>query len=91
MGFYKTQQMDGKQAKEQAKQCSSLFWQLCEREFQQLVGNCEDPDKTRVLRRTFASIAYRAYDTYCPKETARQLDAWAKNRPHLPAKYLNEI
>ena len=87
IGFFKTQQMDGMN---QAKQCSSLFWQLCEREFQQLVGNCEDQNKTRVLRRTFSAIAYRAYDAYCPKETARQLDAWAKNRPHLPAKYLSE-
>jgi CRISPR system Cascade subunit CasA len=86
MGFFKAQQMQGAK---QAAQCSNLFWQLCEREFQRLVDSCEDPDKTYVLRRNFAAFAYRAYDNNCPKETARQLDAWAKNRPNF-SKYLRD-
>lgn len=84
--FFKTQKADGK---EQAKQAANLFWQLCERKFQTLVNACADDsgEESKKLRRVFAGFVDTAYNTYCPKDTARQLDSWAANRPNL-AKYL---
>jgi CRISPR system Cascade subunit CasA len=73
----------------QAANASNLFWQLTERQFQKLLYDCEDSEKTKALRKTFAGFARRAYDSQCPKDTARQLDAWAKNQPNL-SKYLKD-
>lgn len=81
--FYKEQMADGKNFAELAVH---LFWQLCEREFQTLLDNCtpeENAEKARdTLRRRFSEYAHQAYDRFCPRETARQLDAWAKCRPN---------
>lgn len=89
-GFYKQLLTDGS---DHAKQSSSQFWQLCERDFQQLVINCEagtqHQGQRQQLRRRFADYAYQTYNRYCPQDTARQLDAWAKCRPNL-AKYLKQ-
>jgi len=90
MAFFKEQKVDGSKL---AAQASTLFWQLCERHFQQLVDACE-PDEQgaeqrRQLRQTFAGYVQQAYDHFCPKETARQLDAWAKCRPNN-SKYLRQ-
>ncbi|MFH1562004.1 MAG: type I-E CRISPR-associated protein Cse1/CasA [Nitrospirota bacterium] len=83
MSFFKSQKAEGK---DQAAQASNLFWQLCERRFQELVNACDDASGEHVkkLRRVvFAGFVDKAYNTYCPKDTARQLDAWAANRPNL--------
>lgn len=76
-----------------AAQASTLFWQLCERHFQQLVDACEPGEQAaeqrRQLRLIFAGYVQQAYDRFCPKETARQLDAWAKCRPNN-SKYLRQ-
>lgn len=90
IAFYKEQKADGTK---QAAQASNQFWQLCERQFQQLLDACE-PDKEgaqqrRQLRRTYAGYVQQAYDQFCPKETARQLDAWARCRPNN-SKYLKK-
>lgn len=86
LSFFKAQKADGK---DQAKQASNLFWQLCERKFQELVNACDDDSGKNVkkLRVVFAGFVNKAYNTYCPKDTARQLDAWAANKPNL-GKYL---
>jgi len=85
MSFFKTQKAEGKG---QAAQASNLFWQLCERKFQELVNVCDGADKeVKKLRSVFAEFVNKAYNAYCPKETARQLDAWAENHPNL-SKYL---
>lgn len=86
IGFFKAQKAEGK---EQAEHASSLFWQLCERKFQELINACEDRSggDVKKLRPVFAKFVDKAYNFYCPKDTARQLDAWAENRPNL-AKYL---
>ncbi len=85
MSFYKAQKSDGK---DQAKQASNFFWQLCERKFQELINACDDKTgaNAKKLHSTFVKFVDKAYNTYCPKDTARQLDAWAANRPNL-AKY----
>lgn len=90
MAYFKEQTVDGKNT---AAQASQLFWQLCERDFQNLVNHCDSGDgharMRQLLRRRFASYAQRAYDRHCPSDTARQLDAWAKCRPNTH-KYLTE-
>jgi len=86
MSFFKDQKVEGKN---QAVLASNLFWQLCERKYQDLVINCKDINQTKALRKDFALFASKAYNSYCPKDTARQLDAWAKNMPNL-SKYLKE-
>lgn len=69
----------------------SDFWQMCEREFQNLIEACDSDNHKEIcksMRKKFASFAQKTYDTYCPKDTARQLDAWAKNKPNF-SKYLS--
>lgn len=81
MGYFKSQKSEGKN---EAAQASQLFWQLAERQFQSLVNACGVGNaQTSVLRRTFAHYATTSYSTYCPQDTARQLDAWAANLPNL--------
>jgi CRISPR system Cascade subunit CasA len=79
-GYFKNQNME---SKEQSAQASNLFWQLCERQFQALLDACDDVEKVRTLRSVFARYVNKSYDNYCSRDTARQLDAWAKNRPNL--------
>lgn len=85
LGFFKSQNMEGKN---QAGLASNLFWELSEREFQHLVNVCADSEKILAQRTLFARFVQQAYDQHCPQDTARQLDAWAKNRPSL-GKYLS--
>jgi len=85
MGYFKAQKMDGKDIPAQA---SNLFWQLCEPLFQDLISACDDESSLHTLRPDFARIVHQVYDLFCPKDTARQIDAWAKNKPDT-RKYLN--
>lgn len=76
-------------SKGQAGQAANLFWQQCERQFQQLVDSCDNPEEVRRLRRIFGGYVRQCYNRFCPSGTARQLDAWAKNQPNL-SRYLKE-
>lgn len=77
----------------QAGQASNVFWQLSERHVQQLLDSCaadaEAIAARKALRRRFAGYVSRAYEQFCPRDTARQIDAWAKARPNL-SKFLFE-
>lgn len=84
--FYKLQ-LAVIEGKRQAAQASNLFWQLAEQHFQKLINACGN-NTSEAMRPEFAKNALKAYDTYCPKDTARQLDAWAACRPQL-GKYLS--
>jgi len=86
LSYFKSQNMDGKG---QAALASNLFWQLCERRFQEFLEACGDSESTRAMHPTFATFVHKAYNTYCPRNTARQIDAWAKSRPNL-SKYLRK-
>jgi len=90
LAYFKAQLVDGANL---AAQATHLFWQLCERDFQALLDNCESGEKEaiarRELRRRFSAYAQQAYDRFCPKDTARQLDAWARCRPNH-SKYLRQ-
>ena len=90
LGYYKAQLVDGKSLAEQA---TVLFWQLCERHAQSLFDSCDTGEANRLtrheLRKTFTANLHAAFDRLCPNQTARQLDAWAQNRPSL-SKYLQQ-
>ena len=90
LGFFKEQTVDGGRI---APQATQLFWQLCERDFQRLVDQCDQTEEAAAqrqkLRQHFANYVQQAYDKFCPRETARQLDAWAKCRPNN-SKYLKQ-
>ncbi|MGM8062686.1 type I-E CRISPR-associated protein Cse1/CasA [Vogesella indigofera] len=87
------QPKETKLAKGMAEQATSLFWQLCERHAQTLFDSCNRGDANRQVRRelrkTFAANLHAAFDRLCPNQTARQLDAWAQNRPNL-SKHLQQ-
>ncbi|SCX10046.1 CRISPR system Cascade subunit CasA [Nitrosomonas eutropha] len=90
MAYFKSQLVDGSKL---AAQATNLFWQLCERDFQTLVDNCDQDEASQIRRRKlrlcFADYVHQAYNRLCSSETARQLDAWAKCRPNL-SKYLKQ-
>jgi CRISPR system Cascade subunit CasA len=89
--FFAEQKMDKGAGNKLATKASGLFWQLCERNFQELVYACGDPATDRqIMRRRFAAYAWGVYDQFCPQETARQLAAWANHRPNFSKnKYLH--
>ncbi len=82
---------DSSMGQKLAGRATQFFWQLCERDFQQLVDNCgTDADSQQARdehRKRFARYVHQAYDHVCPKDTARQIDAWAECRPNM-SKYL---
>lgn len=82
LAYFKEQKMDGGKV---AVQAMHRFWQLCERDCQRLVDNCEQKEECakqrRQLRLTFACYQQQIYDHCCPKGTSRQMDAWARWRP----------
>ena len=86
LNYCKTLKVEGKA---QASQASNLFWQLCERRFQHLVDSCDDPREVKAQRKIFAGFVGRCYNRHCANDTARQLEAWAKNQPNL-ARYLKD-
>lgn len=90
MGYFKAQLVDGKKMAEQA---THYYWQMCERDFQTLLDHCgsgsEQSAMRSRLRKGFAKYAHQAFDSQCPQDTARQLDAWAAHRPKL-GKYLKQ-
>jgi CRISPR system Cascade subunit CasA len=84
--YFAKQNMDGGDL---ASNASGLFWQLCERRFQELVDACYEPDKLPAILKAIDSLALQSYDAFCPKETARQIDAWAECRPNLSKHFIN--
>jgi len=86
MAYFKAQLMEGEVS---AAQASNMFWQLCERDAQALINHCEKPDKRYELRRKFVRYAEQTFDLFCPNQTARQLDAWARAKPSF-GKYLQK-
>jgi len=66
-----------------AKKGAELFWELCEKDVQELIEICyeNDDDKINTFMKRFIGYVYDVYNTFCPKNTARQIDAWAANKP----------
>jgi CRISPR system Cascade subunit CasA len=91
----KKKKKENKFARARAKQATGVFWQLIERDFQDLVDHCtQDSESAQVrrnLRKRFAAVLYRVFDQTCPKETGRQLDEWAEHRPHLGGYLVGDV
>ena len=83
--YFDKQNMDGKAL---AASAAGLFWQLCERGFQGIVDACGQTEMLFDVRKGIATFALSSFDTFCPKETVRQIDAWAKCRPNF-SRYLS--
>lgn len=67
-----------------AAQATGIYWQLCESQFQKLVNVCAEDssgEKAKDMQKLFSGFVYQIYDRTCPKDTARQMEAWAENRP----------
>jgi CRISPR system Cascade subunit CasA len=67
-----------------AQNALNSFWGFCESQLKDLVDAC-DPGQNDLqkIRQKFADYAIHVYDLTCPKETSRQLLAWAKCRPNI--------
>ncbi len=90
LSYFKTLQTDGKNI---AKKATNTYWQLCERKIISIVNVCNDEivgERLKPIKRTLLNYVLKSYDTYCPHDTARQIEAWAKNRPRL-GKYFDDI
>ncbi|NTU67617.1 MAG: type I-E CRISPR-associated protein Cse1/CasA [Chlorobiaceae bacterium] len=84
--YFASQNMDGGAL---ASNATALFWQLSERRFQELVDACYEPARLPAIGKTIAALALQSFDAFCPKETARQIDAWAACRPDLSRSFIN--
>ncbi len=65
----------------QASQAINLFWQLCEQRFQDLLNACIKPDLLESVHFSLSGTSEKIYNMFCPRETSRQIESWAKNRP----------
>lgn len=78
--YYKDLKTDGKAI---AAKATNMYWQLCENKANELfLLCCEDEAETELsnISSTFLGFAFQVYDTLCGNQTARQMEAWAKNR-----------
>ena len=83
LAYYKDLKVDGK---ETAAKASNVFWQLCEGEFQNVINICSENNAEENLKpilRKIYSFVSQIYDETCPKDTARQMEVWAKNKPYV--------
>jgi CRISPR system Cascade subunit CasA len=78
-GYYKALKADGAGA---AKKASNEFWRACEGVFQELVYDCSPANAEGLakIHGRIALFAVTSYDTICPRDNARQIEAWAAHR-----------
>lgn len=82
--YYADLKVDGK---DYAAKASNQYWQQCEGVFQRIVDTCsiENTDQyNQEMDKINAQIwqfVKQIYNQYCPNQSARQLEAWAKNFP----------
>ncbi|PLR36019.1 type I-E CRISPR-associated protein Cse1/CasA [Chimaeribacter coloradensis] len=81
-GYFRTLNVEGNAL---AAQATHRFWQQAEALFTALVEACGSPGGTALLPlyRRLSGHIQQIYNQFCPAESARQLDAWAKCRPRL--------
>ncbi len=85
--YYSKLNLDKNQAKEFANKATLTFWNLAERKSQELIDICSDNSDILTLRKDFASYIQKAFQSVCPADTARQLQAFVQTKPNL-LKYL---
>ena len=83
VNYYQEMQYGKNQRADKANQATQDFWQLAEQDFQKLVKaiDLNDEKTQNQLRNRFQGYVRRLYNQFCPNETVRQLDAWARHRP----------
>lgn len=83
--FYKNQKSEN--GKEISLKATNYFWQFAEKDFNKLLEICnldEEYEKEQEkIRKKFIAYALDCYNIFCPHNTARQIEAWAKNRPYF--------
>ena len=76
-----------------AAEASGHFWQMAERTLQELIVSCDHSsegwteDSLTSLMRRYRGMVLSIYDDSCPHDTARQFEAWVRNRPFSGRKY----
>jgi CRISPR system Cascade subunit CasA len=72
-------------AKSYTEKVLGIYWQLCNHKYQHLVDACMDSKKEKAenVEKYFFQSVRTAYETCCPHDTARQMQAWAMNYPRL--------
>jgi CRISPR system Cascade subunit CasA len=82
LDYYKELKVEGDPF---ARQAVELYWQLCGQKFQHLANVCgaDSNNKLVEFRARFLRYVQKSYAVFCPRGTARQLNAWAKNYPNL--------
>jgi CRISPR system Cascade subunit CasA len=65
------------------EKAESMYWECCEKEFQNLVDFCLDKDRIAEFRIFLANCSNLSFNRFCPNETARQMLAWAHCRPKI--------
>ncbi len=86
-GYYSKLNLDKNQAKELANKATLTFWNLAERKAQELIDICSNSGDILSLRKEFTSYIQKAFQSVCPADTARQLQAFVQSKPNL-SKYL---
>lgn len=80
--YYSEMSADGA---DQAARCSNTFWLGLETHLDEVLGLCKkeamESDKCLIFRQKINRQALDLYDRFAPKETSRQIESWAKNRP----------
>ncbi len=83
-GYYADLMVEGKNF---AVKACNQYWQQCESIFQRIVDTCsiditdqfnQEMDK---IKNQIWQFVKQIYNQYCPNQSARQLEAWAKNFP----------
>lgn len=81
-GYYKEVKSDN--ASLHAKTAVNIFWQSSEKHFNALSEACESVSAAcDDIIRLIVNEANSIYAVSCPQNTARELQLWAKHRPHL--------
>lgn len=80
-GYYRDEKSEN--AVQWAERAAGEFWQLAERHFQALLAACvpEEPDERERIVAVLRGCVRDCYARACPRETARQLENWARHRP----------
>jgi len=74
--------------KEIANKSSNVFWQLMEKEFNNILEVCnleenKYQDEINKINKKIFSIVCDVYDGFCPKDSAKQIESWIKSRPNF--------
>lgn len=79
-GYYRQLKVENK---DRVRLAVTSFWQSCEQHFTGLVNSCAPGETTQPVRKQFLRHMYHVYDTNCPRDSARQMEAWAASRPRI--------